>query len=1207
MNYRKFSLRSIIFILILFFSTSILHDLSAQACGPETVQLTLPDTITAEPGEQICFDVNVSGFDNMVLFFFVINFNSTVLQFDSADPLVSGLTGFTSGDITPPRAQDPDVIRVLWSHPNLSASSLPAGSPLLNLCFTVIGTPGNDGQVLFNDTGLGSPSEFLNDVNASFLPCNPNPGSGYIQVVPEPSEDPQLFVTAQCGSNSGADEGIAELKAFYGTPPYAIDHNGAITNGVDDQDIFLFTGLALGDHTFSVTDAMGRSSAPLTMTITNEPAFVISPTTLRNPNCPTQLNGRIALSVTGGKPFAGNEYFFDWGSDQIGLGQNELKNIGNGVYTVTVIDSLGCKQQEDYILQRDPITEASLAITDALCEDRANGAIDIAVQGGGPYTDGYEWTVERIQDDGSTVPIYTNNPPELNPSFRLLSTGDYVVVARDSVDRLQACPYVDTITISASRELMISLDESTSELNCPAGQIEAVVNLMSTDANLTTPINVQLVDVDGVIAYDDVATSDQLTLPCLPVGSYTVNLSDPEGCGNTQELTLIGNTIMLQDSVVHAPSCFGEVDGYISVEISTDNPPLVYSWSNGEEGTDLDSIGGLSGGSYTLTVTDATDAQQIFMFMIDEAEEFSVTIETDGLACPGTTTLLRAVPTGGSGDLSYEWSPNPNNQTGSVFSDAGEDTYTVIVTDQNGCTAIDSITLNAPTPPNFDLSNVNPPQCLGENSGTAVLQVFANGDYPGPFSFLSSTGLRGTINNFTVTNFPAGSGATNWIIYSDGVCTFDTVYVDIPEAQPFSIDQENSFIGEIPCFGGTATVNLEAMGASNLNYTWPDLNDATGSVQVGLSAGVYEVILSAGDCSSIDSIEVLEPDSITITVDSLTSNFALCGNDGNTAINLIATGGTPDYQINWINEAGQNISTGESAEDLTIGTYTIELLDANGCDATIDFTVTEPEPVIAVIGDISSPDCSGDLGYITIATATGGVGSYRYQVNTAPAIPIADTATVIPGEILVSVFDQNGCSWDSTVNITEPAQLSVSLGPDANVELGQDATITATINSDNAIDTVIWSPSVTDEMCVFDNCQEIRVTPVSTTTYDVIVRDVNGCEVTDDITLTTQRSSNIFIPNAISPDATIPGNAIFKVFASSGVSTVDYIRIFDRYGNLVHAEEGAQPIQLSGVGSWNGRFNGEALEAGVYVYVVQLSFLDGGAPEVRKGNVTLVR
>ena len=1213
----KKNILHLLFLAFFFFGFSQIQGLS-QDCPPNTVQLILPDTITAMPGDQICVDVKVNNFDNIVLFFFVINFNSTVLRFDSANPTISGLQGFNSGDITPPRTTDPDIIRILWSHPNLSASNLPDGAILLNLCFTVIGTPGLDGQILFNNAGLGSPAEFLDSNNNSFPPCNPNPGSGYIEVVPVPSVEPQVFSTAQCGSESGTD-GKLELKVFYGQPPYTLtDNQGNTVTGVGNQSVFAFSNLPLGPRIYTVRDAAGRSSTPLTVSITDDPAFTIEPIRIKSPSCPTDDDGIIELDVTGGKPFARGEYFFDWGNNQIGIGQNELEKITNGTYTVVVSDSLGCRQDATFTLERSEIQVTEVRITPSLCEGRNNGIIEVIGSGGGPFRNGYTWTIEK-EDGGQITPVGTITSPSFTPQFRLLESGLYRITAQDSVDRRKSCSVQETFEVTVQKEISSQVI-STDPTGCPNGQESAVIKLMSSNGSLSFPMNIVLTDSLNNPIFDDITTTDEVTIPCIPTGTYNIMIDEGSttGCQNTSTIKIQANTITLIDSTVISPACGGMALGSISVDIQSDSPPLNFAWSNGQEGVDLDSIGGLIEGPYELIVTDASGSEAIFNFVLQAPTLFSVDIETlRPILCPNGTGDLIAQVQGASGDITYQWSPDANMITESVLAQISAGTYKVTATDGSGCIATDSIIFDSPTPPMTRISNLAGPSCAGENSGRAVLTVLGNDDYEEPFFFESSTGLRGENNDFTVNNFPSGMGTQNWIVFSDGNCVFDTVYIDIPEVQPFSIDRVNTTISEIDCFGNSGTdgaiVNLAAIGPQNIQYFWPDIN-RMGPVQLGLSAGVYTVELSIGTCVAIDSIVITQPDSLEVSIDSTMSIYALCGGDNNTQLALNVSGGTiaNDYRYTWRDENNTVVSTESIFSNVLDGSYTIIVRDDNDCSTTITTEVNEPDPIIGFLGEVNSPLCMNDQGFITIDSATGGIGSpYRYQVNTAPAISILDTAIVIPGNLTVRIFDQNGCSWDTVITVPQPSSISVSLGPDENAELGESINLMASINSDNPIDTIIWSASSVGTFECADNaCLEITVSPVITTTYTATAIDINGCEASDNIQVSVQRTSNIYVPNAFSPEGVFPGNRTFKVFAGTGVAQIDYIRIFDRWGNKVHAEEFPQERQLSGVGNWNGYLNNDAnkrLEAGVYMYVVQVSFLDGGAPEVRKGNVTLVR
>jgi len=382
----------------------------ANAQGQDCdVELILPSGLEFEPGDDFCIDIRINNFEDIILALFVVNFNSTVLRLDSWDPTISGLPGFIASNVTYRPQVDPDIIRVLWTDPNLAPSTLADGSDLLQLCFTVIGTPGTEAQIFINDTGLNAPPEFLTPAADPTQPpvpltvCNPDPNSGRISIVPSPSTDPQIFATGQCGTTSGLDEGIVELRVFFGTPNYTIVSNVGNIVGTNDQDVFVFEDVPLGIHTFTAVDNVGLSSTEIMVEITQDPAFTIDVTTLRSPSCPTDFDGRIAVDIDGGRPFANGQYFFDWGVEQIGLGQNDLRNLSNGNYTVVVTDSLGCRQSESFELARSGIEIMATNTVDALCDGRMNGSLELTAQGGGPFQDGYNWSITRIEDDSTNL------------------------------------------------------------------------------------------------------------------------------------------------------------------------------------------------------------------------------------------------------------------------------------------------------------------------------------------------------------------------------------------------------------------------------------------------------------------------------------------------------------------------------------------------------------------------------------------------------------------------------------------------------------------------------------------------------------------------------------------------------------------------------------------------------------------------------------
>jgi gliding motility-associated-like protein len=118
------------------------------------------------------------------------------------------------------------------------------------------------------------------------------------------------------------------------------------------------------------------------------------------------------------------------------------------------------------------------------------------------------------------------------------------------------------------------------------------------------------------------------------------------------------------------------------------------------------------------------------------------------------------------------------------------------------------------------------------------------------------------------------------------------------------------------------------------------------------------------------------------------------------------------------------------------------------------------------------------------------------------------------------------------------------------------------------------------------------------------VTDENGCLATDDITVIVDLARNVYIPNIFSPNSNNT-NDHFQVVTGSGVVSINYLKIYDRWGTLVHLEENYMPNDTEHIG-WDGSLNGGLAETGVYVFISEVEFVDG-VSIVYKGDVTLLR
>ncbi|MGB1216836.1 MAG: gliding motility-associated C-terminal domain-containing protein, partial [Saprospiraceae bacterium] len=283
-------------------------------------------------------------------------------------------------------------------------------------------------------------------------------------------------------------------------------------------------------------------------------------------------------------------------------------------------------------------------------------------------------------------------------------------------------------------------------------------------------------------------------------------------------------------------------------------------------------------------------------------------------------------------------------------------------------------------------------------------------------------------------------------------------------------------------------------------------------------------------------------------------------------------------------------------------TYFVTVNDVDGCEAFSTVTIGQPEQLIM---ELTSQDvvCFGESnGSINIDTAYGGTPPYMFsldndifQSDTILAFLTSDTYTVY-------IQDANGCIDSSVIFVNQPEELLVNAFPlDTIISLGESVDLNAIPNQDNT--TIAWTPSDSLYLSCSD-CPNPTASPVETTLYDIVVTDtINGCQTTAQIVIRVDKDRNVFIPNAFSPN-TDGYNDFVTVYGDQSVASINYFRVFDRWGELVYENSNFPPNAPLNHG-WDGRFKGKRMNPGVFVYVTEVLFIDGRT-KVYKGDITLV-
>ena len=388
----------------------------------------------------------------------------------------------------------------------------------------------------------------------------------------------------------------------------------------------------------------------------------------------------------------------------------------------------------------------------------------------------------------------------------------------------------------------------------------------------------------------------------LTAGTYNVTVSDATGCDATLSIEIQDAGDLQADITSMDIGCNGGNDGSINVNVTSGTAPFTYDWTNGIG--NIPNPTGLPAGDYTVTVTDASGCSITLTTTINATSALIVNIGTTDVTCNGANDGgASANISGGQAPYTYLW--NTGATTASI-SNLGAGTFEVTVTDANGCTGENSVTINEASAIALDINGTGG-SC---NGGLGMAMVNATGGNPG-YTYLWSDGQT----TETAIDLPMG---TYSVTVSDiNGCTAET-NITLTNDMGLGVMITHT---DVVCHGDTdGTATASAIGGQAPDtYLWS--TGATTASISNLTAGTYEVtVTDATGCSGTETVEVISASQILL---SLSSTDAVA-NDGTATVDAI--GGTNPYQYVWSN--GQ---TAQTATGLTAGTYSVTVVDANGC------------------------------------------------------------------------------------------------------------------------------------------------------------------------------------------------------------------------------------------------------------------------------------
>lgn len=213
------------------------------------------------------------------------------------------------------------------------------------------------------------------------------------------------------------------------------------------------------------------------------------------------------------------------------------------------------------------------------------------------------------------------------------------------------------------------------------------------------------------------------TISGLSAGNYTVTVTDTGGCSNVATIVVTQPSSLSINPAITPASCFGGSNGGATVAAAGGTPGYQYSWAGGVTGA---TVSGLAAGNYTVTVNDANSCSSVFTVSVTQPTQVSISATTVPVSCSGHTDgSITASGSGGTPGYSYSW---PGGVSGATASGLSAGSYTVTVTDNNGCTASSSYTISQLNPVNATISVTQP--AGGVTTGSALIDSIVGGTAP---------------------------------------------------------------------------------------------------------------------------------------------------------------------------------------------------------------------------------------------------------------------------------------------------------------------------------------------------------------------------------------------------------------------------------------------------------------------------------------------
>ncbi len=450
--------------------------------------------------------------------------------------------------------------------------------------------------------------------------------------------------------------------------------------------------------------------------------------------------------------------------------------------------------------------------------------------------------------------------------------------------------------------------------------------------------------------------------------------------------------------------CLTIPTGAIDLQITSNSNITSINWDNGSTTSNLNN---LFTGIYEVSITNALGCDTMFAYEVGAPAALTTTTDITMPACAGGMDgAVVLTTTGGVMPYQYLWE---NGNTTNTITNIGVDIYDVTISDAAGCELILAVDVRElELVLNSGMPVVTPPLCFDSNEGSVIFDV-TNGTPPFEFDYNDGNGF---VNNNMFSGL--NSGLFDVQFRDASGCVGDTIVEVIP---PEPLDLSLSAV-PISCFladDGMASVSVTG-GVGDYNYLWNDANATMDTLAVGLTPGLATVtVTDANNCTMENSINIIEPAGLFVNVTGVED--VLCFGDSTGSVSVAGLGGVPGYSYSL---DSLNFTTDSILQDVAAGTFPVYVMDMEGCIATVDATISEPEELVVDAGR----DTTVNLGF------PARISSFVLPFGRPVAVTWSPTAVLdcidCPSTTLVplntdiyaiTVIDSTGCTATDSVTV----------------------------------------------------------------------------------------------------------------------------------------------------------------------------------------------